>query len=61
MFLWPIPSGYPVPGITRHLALWSADFPQWSMTTAVIRLAWEYSSYHSFSMEIFMDEEQVII
>jgi hypothetical protein len=53
MFLWPIPSGCPVPGITRHLALWSADFPRWYMTTAVIRLAWEYSSYHSFNLDFF--------
>jgi cellulose synthase/poly-beta-1,6-N-acetylglucosamine synthase-like glycosyltransferase len=28
MFLWPYPSGYPVPGIPRYRALWSADFPQ---------------------------------
>jgi hypothetical protein len=28
LFLWPDPAGYPVPGITRHLALWSADFPR---------------------------------
>ena len=28
LFLWPDPSGYPVPGVTRRLALWSADFPQ---------------------------------
>src|SRR5512143_2908763 len=27
LFLWPYPSGCPVPGVTRHLALWSADFP----------------------------------
>ncbi len=28
LFLWPYPSGCPVPGITRRHALWSADFPQ---------------------------------
>src|SRR5512135_2261439 len=28
LFLWPYPSGCPVPGVTRHIALWSADFPQ---------------------------------
>jgi hypothetical protein len=28
LFLWPYPSGCPVPGISRHIALWSADFPQ---------------------------------
>ena len=28
MFLWPDPAGYPAPGITRHRALWSADFPR---------------------------------
>jgi len=28
MFLWPDPTGCPVPGITRHRALWSADFPR---------------------------------
>ena len=28
MFLWPDPAGYPAPGITRRLALWSADFPR---------------------------------
>ena len=28
LFLWPDPTGYPSPGVTRHRALWSADFPQ---------------------------------
>src|SRR3989304_6693850 len=28
MFLWPDPAGCPTPGITRHRALWSADFPR---------------------------------
>lgn len=28
LFLWPCPAGYPAPGVTRHRALWSADFPQ---------------------------------
>lgn len=33
MFLWPDPEGYlvtgiPSPGVTRHHALWSADFPR---------------------------------
>jgi len=27
LFLWPNPVGYPTPGVTRHRALWSADFP----------------------------------
>jgi len=40
LFLWSDPSGCPVPGVTRHLALWSADFPRWHKATAVIRLAW---------------------
>ncbi len=39
--LWPYPSGCPVPGIARHIALWSADFPQWHLATAVIRPAWD--------------------
>lgn len=28
LFLWPDPVGRPTPGVTRHLTLWSADFPQ---------------------------------
>ena len=28
LFLWPDPAGCPAPGVTRHRALWSADFPQ---------------------------------
>jgi hypothetical protein len=28
LFLWPDPAGYPAPGITRHHALGSADFPR---------------------------------
>jgi hypothetical protein len=28
LFLWPYPAGCPTPGITRHRALRSADFPQ---------------------------------
>ena len=28
LFLWPDPAGFPAPGVTRHLALRSADFPQ---------------------------------
>jgi hypothetical protein len=28
LFLWPYPAGCPAPGITRHRALWSADFPR---------------------------------
>jgi len=28
LFLWPDPTGCPVPGVTRRRALWSADFPQ---------------------------------
>jgi hypothetical protein len=28
MFLWPDPAGCPTPGVTRHPALWSADFPR---------------------------------
>ena len=28
LFLWPDPTGYPVPGITRRRAHWSADFPR---------------------------------
>ncbi len=47
--LWPYPSGClhkiragdPIPGITRHIALWSADFPQWHAATAVIQPAWD--------------------
>ncbi len=47
--LWPYPSGClhkypaggPVPGVTRHIALWSADFPQWHVATAVIQPAWD--------------------
>jgi hypothetical protein len=27
LFLWPDPAGFPAPGVTRHRALWSADFP----------------------------------
>jgi len=30
MSLWPYPAGCPAPGVTRHRALWSADFPQLS-------------------------------
>jgi len=28
LFLWPCPEGYPSPGVTRHRALRSADFPR---------------------------------
>ena len=28
MFLWPDLAGCPAPGVTRHRALWSADFPR---------------------------------
>ncbi len=28
MFLWPCPTGFPIPGVTRRHALWSADFPR---------------------------------
>jgi len=28
LFLWPYPAGCPTPGVTRHHAPWSADFPQ---------------------------------
>jgi hypothetical protein len=28
IFLWPDPAGRPAPGVTRHRALWSADFPR---------------------------------
>ena len=28
MFLWPDPAGFPAPGVTRHRAQRSADFPQ---------------------------------
>jgi hypothetical protein len=28
MFLWPDPAGCPTPGVTRHHALWSTDFPR---------------------------------
>ncbi len=28
LFLWPYPRGYPLPGVTRRHALWSADFPR---------------------------------
>jgi hypothetical protein len=28
LFLWPDPAGFPAPGVTRHPALWSADFPR---------------------------------
>ena len=28
LFLWPDPAGYPTPGVTRHRALWSTDFPR---------------------------------
>ena len=28
LFLWPNPAGCPAPGVTRHHALWSADFPR---------------------------------
>ncbi len=49
MSLSPYPSGCPhnccaggpVPGVTRRIALWSADFPQWLKAIAVIRPAWE--------------------
>ena len=36
LFLWPVPIGsltLPIPGVARHLALWSADFPQRSQGT----------------------------
>jgi hypothetical protein len=48
LFLWPDPSGCPVPGVSRHLALWSADFPRWHKASAVIRSAWGHSSYHNY-------------
>jgi len=51
LFLWPYPSGCPVPGVTRHLTLWSADFPRWHMATAVIRSAWGHLSYHNFHLD----------
>jgi hypothetical protein len=28
LFLWPYPANYFAPGVTRHHALWSADFPR---------------------------------
>jgi hypothetical protein len=28
LFLWPDPANFSTPGVTRHLALWSADFPR---------------------------------
>jgi hypothetical protein len=28
LFLWPDPLSCLNPGVTRHLALWSADFPR---------------------------------
>ncbi len=40
MFLWPDPVGYPIPGVTRRRALWSADFPlshRFRMTVIVFR------------------------
>jgi hypothetical protein len=51
LFLWSDPSGCPVPGVTRRLALWSADFPRWHVATAVIRSAWGISSYHNFNLD----------
>ncbi len=36
MFLWPDPAGCPAPGVTRHLALWSADFPRLRQSEAAI-------------------------
>ena len=32
MFLWPDPTGCPIPGVTRHRVLWSADFPRHGKT-----------------------------
>jgi hypothetical protein len=40
LFLWPNPSGCPVPGVARHHAPWSADFPRQRDAAAVIRPAW---------------------
>jgi len=28
LFLWPDPAAFTAPGVTRHLTLWSADFPR---------------------------------
>jgi hypothetical protein len=33
LFLWPDPAGCPTPGVTRHRALWSADFPRLNTET----------------------------
>jgi len=54
LFLWPDPSGCPVPGVTRRLALRSADFPRWHAATAVIRSAWGVSSYHNLHLHLAM-------
>ena len=38
LFLWPDPVDFSTPGVTRHLALWSADFPRpGNCQTAIIR------------------------
>ena len=40
-FCGPLPMDYSTPGVTRHLAIWSADFPQpGSCRIAVIRPTW---------------------
>ena len=49
IFLWPDPKGYPVagfpfPGVTRHCALWSADFPQFR--TAKLRSPDQPRQFH---------------
>ncbi len=51
LFLWPNPSGCPVPGVTRRHAPWSADFPRQRDAAAVIRPAWGNTSYHDFNLD----------
>jgi len=52
-FLWPGPAGCPAPGVTRHRALWSADFPRPCRSRAAItQPAWGKSILLLFMGEV---------
>lgn len=50
LFLWPDPAGCPAPGVTRHRALWSADFPLYGRLAppAIARPTWAETYYMIF-------------
>ncbi len=55
IFLWPDPISYPIPGVTRHHALWSADFPRRNRSCdAVTRSTRAISSYTDYFITSIM-------